>query len=297
MLAAMVKARVLFMVMVVASSLVTGCKKKGEQKQQAGGGDQPPAVTCDKGQVLDQGKCAPAITAENVMAVEAQANKLDELQKTLGKLEVLTAPIELMNAIRQLDAWKKAAASSSKFKEVDQLVEQLAAAVDQLKGFEAQLADSRAKLADLTTTLQGIYEGSGAAKTLADARAEVSTQVRAAIAPLEAQVAKATQAIEPALGELDKLGDIVSGVCALGSLAGGGADFKTLCESGRDQFEAAIDFLKANKDAPKTLLSELVIGLDREIGDLLSSEAKQLIDQAQKKVDQAIGAGDAGAGN
>lgn len=295
MLPAMAKARVLLVVM-VAAALVAGCKKKSETKQQAGGGDDAAAVTCDKGQLLDQGKCVPVVTAENVMAVEAQANKLDELQKTLGKLEVLTAPIELMNAIRQLDAWKKFASSSSKFKEVDKVVEQLSAAVDQFKAFEAQLADSRAKLADLTGTLQGIYEGSGAAKTVADARAKVSSEVQAAIEPLQAKVTEATAAIEPMLGELDKLGDIFSGVCALGSISGGGADFKKLCETGRDQFKAAVEFLKAHKDAPKTLLTDLVTGIDREVGDLISSETKQLLQQAQKQVDQAIGTGgDAGA--
>jgi len=295
MLPAMVKARVLLVVM-VAVALVTGCKKKGETREQAGGGDQPPTVTCDKGQLLDQGKCVPVVTAENVMAVEAQANKLDDLQKTLGKLEVLAAPIELMNAIRQLDAWKKFAASSRKFKEVDNVVEQLSAGVDQFKAFEAQLADSRTNLADLTGTLQGLYEGSGAAKTVADARAKVSSQVQAAIEPLQAKVTEASAAIEPMLGELDKLGDIFSGVCALGSMSGGGDDFKKLCETGRDQFKAAVDFLKAHKDAPKTLLTELVAGIDSEIGDLISSETKQLLDQAQKKVDEAIGTGgDAGA--
>ncbi len=294
MLPAMLKARVLLVVM-VSAALVAGCKKKGETQQQAGGEDAP-AVTCDKGQLLDQGKCVPVVTAENVMAVEAQANKLDELQKTLGKLEVLTAPIELMNAIRQLDAWKKFASSSSKFKQVDNVVEQLSAAVDQFKAFEAQLADSRTKLADLTGTLQGIYEGSGAAKTVADARAKVSSQVQAAIEPLQAKVTEATAAIEPMLGELDKLGDIFSGVCALGSISGGGDDFKKLCEQGRDQFKAAVNFLEAHRDAPKTLLTDLVSGIDSEVGDLISSETKQLLEQAQKKVDEAIGTGgDAGA--
>lgn len=274
----------------LAALVAVGCGKKDDGAE-AQGTPKPgaaPAVACDKGQIHDGTKCVAVVTPDAVAAVKGQVSKLDEIEGKLDKLGELTAVIELVNAIRQLDVWKKASATSSKFKKVDEMVDTLQQGSEELAAFNTQLKASKAKLADLGGTLQELYDGSGAARTLADARAQVSTELRAAVEPLQAQVTEAVKAIEPALTELAKLGDIIGGVCAMGSLYGGGAEFDTLCKTGKEAFATALAFLEANKDAPKTMLLELVGQLESQLGALIDAEAARLLDQAQAAVDSAV---------
>jgi DNA repair exonuclease SbcCD ATPase subunit len=278
---------------------LAGCGKKDDDKtQETPKGTDVPAVTCDKGQVAEGDKCVAVITPEKVEAVRQQASKLDEIQQKLDKIKVLAAPIDLMDAIRKLEAWQTAAKTSDKFKQVDEMIVQLKAGTDQLKKFNEQLKASKAKITDLGNTLNQIYEGTGAAKTLQAAKLQVSTELRAAIEPLQAQVVEAMKAIEPAFEELKKLEDILDAVCGVGKLSGAGSDFEKLCETGEEAFEKAVDFLEENKDAPRTILMDTVTALETQLDSLVTTEAKKLMDDAEAKVKELAGeTGDEGDGD
>src|SRR5689334_6950555 len=121
---------------------------------------------CQKGETFDQGKCVPvAVTPAKIDAVKKSADKLAEIDALLGDIQKLGAPIELLNAFRQLDAWKKMAAANSKLAEADKVVATLDVAVKQLGTFKTQVAASRGKLTDLTGTLQKALDEAGYVKT------------------------------------------------------------------------------------------------------------------------------------
>ena len=109
-----------------------------------------PIAACAPGSLPDKtGACVVAITPQKVMAVAQQQILIDELATKLDKLDALSAPIELLDGIRQTDAWKKISATSDKWKIVDSIVQTLGESVKQLHAFRADLSDLQKRLADL----------------------------------------------------------------------------------------------------------------------------------------------------
>lgn len=273
---------------VLMLTVACGKKKDDEQQQTAPSPTTAPAKVCDKGQVADGDTCVAVVTPEAVEAVKAQASQLDALVTKLEQAEVLAKPVEILAAARQLSAWKTFASKGGTAAKVDAMVVEIEAALTQLRALKEQLAASKTKVADLGTTLQGIYDGSGAARTLSGAREKVSAEITAAIAPLEAQVALAIAAVEPALADLEQLKEIIAGVCALAGL-NGGDDVKAVCDTGKEAFETALAFIKEHKDTPKTLLTDLTTKLETDLEALVTTEAKQLLDKAQQAADAIVG--------
>lgn len=282
------KPTMMVLVAALACTVACGNKKDDAQQQTAPLPTTAPAKVCDKGQVSDGHACVAVVTPQVVEAVKVQESQLDAFVKKLERAEVLATPVEILAAMRQLSAWKTFAAKGGTAAKVDAMVVDLELALKELRGLKEQLATSKARVADLGTTLQGIYEGTGAARTLADARATVSAEVAAAIAPLEAQVVLAIQAMEPALADLEQLREIVVGVCALASL-NGGDEVKVTCTTGKEAFDVALAFIKEHKDQPKTMLTDLTLALETELEALVTNEAKQLLDKAQAVADEAVG--------
>ncbi|HUH03149.1 MAG TPA: hypothetical protein VML75_14230 [Kofleriaceae bacterium] len=283
------KPTMMVLVAALAGTVACGNKKDDAQQQTAPSPTTAPAKVCDKGQVSDGHACVAVVTPQVVEAVKAQESQLEALTRRLDQAEVLAKPVEILAAVRQLSAWKTFAAKGGTAAKVDAMVVDLDRALQELRVLKEQLASSKSRVADLGSTLQGIYDGTGAARTLADARATVSAEVTAAIAPLETQVAAAIQAMEPALADLEQLREIVVGVCALAGL-NGGDEVKVICATGREAFDAALAFIKEHKDQPKTLLTELTLRLETDLEALVTNETKQLLDKAQKAADQAVGA-------
>jgi hypothetical protein len=119
---------------------------------------------CPPGNVLVDAKCTPMITAEKVEAVGQQQTRLDELAKLLDKAETVAAPLELLKAITTLDEWKTLAASSDKFKIVENVVIVLGEAVTQLHALQAGVKDGAVRLGNIKGELDAIMKDSGAAK-------------------------------------------------------------------------------------------------------------------------------------
>jgi hypothetical protein len=275
---------------------LAACGKKGDDdgkkvvEQNTPTPTPPPAVTCPKGQIDDGGKCvATPVTAAKVDAVKKSADKLAEIDALLADIQKLGAPIELLNAFTKLDAWKKMAAANSKLAEADKVIATLDIAVKQLTTFKAQVAASRGKLTDLSGTLQKAIDDSGAAKTLTDLRTQVSTELKAAIAPLEAEVAATVQkALTPALIELTKTGELLEAGCALVTLSGGSDEAKDLCKQAKDVFTQGLAYVKGLEGKPVTFFTGLVTELDTQIGDLVTAEGKALLKDADARLKAAL---------
>src|SRR5262249_14444101 len=155
------------------------------------------------------GKCIPVVTPEKVQAVAQQQTRLDDLAKLLDKLDAVTAPIELLDGFRKQDSWKQLAATSSKLKAVDDIVALLNEAVKQLRAFKGTLGDAAARLGNLKGELDAVMKQTGAAQQLADLRKQVSTEIRAALQPLQAQVTELLQkVIVPVLAQLTDTADL-----------------------------------------------------------------------------------------
>src|SRR4051794_1275473 len=93
--------------------LVSACGHSSDSPS-AGSAAPKPAVTCPPGSADKDGTCVAVVTPERIAAVTAQQSRIDELGVVLDNIAAVTAPIELLDGIRQLPQWQQLAATSTK---------------------------------------------------------------------------------------------------------------------------------------------------------------------------------------
>jgi uncharacterized phage infection (PIP) family protein YhgE len=265
-----------------------------------------PTAVCPGGSLQDaSGKCVVVVTAPKIAAIRAQKTRIDDLGSLLDKVDTLAAPIELLNGIRQLDEWKTLASTNDKFAAVDTVVATLDTAVKQLRAFRGNLGEVSTRLGNLAAELDKIIAGTGYAKSLADARAQISAEVRGFIKPYAKETADTIQqALKPVIAQLADVADLLRGACAMAKLAGGGDHLKDLCTKANDTFKQALDYVDSIKAMPAALFDELTAQLVGQLDQLIDDGTKTVITAAQKQVDTALdlpaagsGSGSAGSGS
>ena len=245
-------------------------------------------VTCTAGQVVKDGACVAVVTPEKVAAVAEQQSRIDEVAKLLDRADTLTAPIEVINGLRDLDAWKAFAKSNGNAKLADDVVAQLDNAVKTLRTFKASLGEVQTRVGNLKGELDKLMTQTGAAQKLEDVRAQISTQVKATIEPFAAQVHDTIQnAIVPLSAKLDEVGAVVDIACGTVKLKGGD-QAKALCKDAKDAFGKATGFITDFKDRPAKLYGELSTTLVTQLDQLIDKETKAALDIAQAKVNEAL---------
>jgi len=287
------------LVTLLAVLALAGCNKKDDKP--------PPSettkpvetpTTCPPGNAVKDGRCIPVVTPEKVAAVAQQQSRLDDLAKILDKVDSVTAPIELLDGIRQQDNWKSLASKSDKLKIVDDVVVLLNEAVKQLRAFKGTLTEAAGRLGNLKGELDRIMKQTGAAQQLADLRKEVSSEIRAALQPLQAQVTEVLQkVILPLLAQLTDTADLITGACAAAKLSGGGDKLKELCGQAKEVFAKSISFLEDVKAKPAQLYTDVTNQLESQLTDLIDAESKKFLDEAQTKVNDALKLPAAGSGS
>jgi len=271
-------------------TLVIACGHKDDAPSSPGSAaPPPPPASCPAGSVVKDGTCVVVVTADKVLAVATQKSRLDDLATFLDKVDTLAAPIELLNGFRQTPQWKSIAASSAKLATVDQIVVVLDQGVKTLRTFKVSLGEASKRLGDLGGELDKLLKDPGTAKQLADVRASISSQVRAAVVPLAVQVEDTiTKAIAPIEAQLGDTADLVIGACAMAKLSGGGDDLKKLCARAKDVFGKATAYLADLKTKPAALFDDVTKQLELSLDQLVDTETKALIDSAQAKVNAAL---------
>lgn len=272
--------------LVVTVLAALGC---GSKKQDQAAAEKPvEAVTCPAGQVSKDGACVVVVTAEKVAAVAEQQSRLEEVAKLLDQAESLSAPIELVNGLRDLDAWKTFAAKSDAAKLADEVVAQLDGAVKSLRTFKASLGEVQGRLGNLKGELDKLMTDTGTAKKLADVQAQISTQVKATVEPFAAQVSDTIQqAIVPLSGKLGEVSAVVDIACGTVKLKGGD-QAKSLCKDAKDAFSKAETFIADFKDRPAKLYDELSTTLVTQLDQLVDDQTKAALAAAQTKVNEAL---------
>jgi hypothetical protein len=229
------------------------------------------------------------ITADKVAAIGAQKSRIDDLATLLDKTTTIAAVIELLDGIRQLEAWKNLAASSDKLASVGDFIGVLGDGVKQLHAFQAGLKDASVRLGNIQGELDAILKDSGAAKQLADIRAQVSTELRAAVATLQDQTTATIQKVLiPIRANLSDVGDLVIGACAMAKLSGGTDQLRDLCARAKDVFTQANAFLADLDKRPGELFTSVTTKLEASLDTLIDDQSKQLIATAQQAVNDAL---------
>lgn len=272
--------------LVVTVLAALGCSGKKEEKPAA---EKPvEAVTCPAGQVSQDGTCVVVVTAEQVAAVAEQHSRIEELAKLLDRADSLSAPIELVNGLRDLEAWKTFAAKSDAAKLADGIVAQLDSAVKSLRAFKDSLGEVQGRLGNLKGELDKLLTETGAAKKLADVRAHISAQVKATVEPFAAQVSDTIQqAIVPLSGKLGEVSAVVDIACGTVKLKGGD-QAKSLCKDAKDAFGQAETFFADFKERPAKLYDELSTTLVTQLERLVDDQTKSALAAAQTKVNDAL---------
>ena len=127
------------------------------------------------------------------------------------------------------------------------------------------------------------------ATSLDDARAQISTQVKALVAPYAQQTSDTIQkAITPLVAQLADVADLVRGACAMAKMSGGSDQLKDLCAKASDAFTQAQAFLDAIRLRPAALFAEVENQLLSQLDTLLDDGAKAALAAAQKEVDDAL---------
>jgi len=300
----------------MVTAVASGCGNKNKDKQDpagtgssgssgssaaAGSGSNAP-VACAPGEAIDAATkaCRKVVTADNVAAVAQEQTRLDDLGKMIDKADVIAATVELVDGLRKQDAWKQLASTSDKFKVVDDIAQVLADGVKQLHAFRASLNDASTKLGDLKSTLDKTLKETGADRKLEEVRKQVSDQLRAAVAPLQAEtIALISKVIVPVSAQLDNASDIIISACTAAKLTGGSDKLKELCAQAKDLFARATVYIADLKTKPAELFAGVTTNLEKQLDALVDEGAKKLIDEAQHQVSEALKlqAGSAGSGS
>lgn len=248
-----------------------------------------PAPGCAAGELLDGGRCVPGVTPEAVQAVKQQADRVDELARVLDDVAAVSGPIELLDAFRELDAWKQVVAMVPELAKVEGVIDVLDQGVKQLGAFRASLDDVEARLGNVQGELEAVLAASGAPKQLAEVREVVSGHVAAAVATFEASVTKVFErAIAPGLETLKDVNDVVSGACAVGKLKGGGDELTRLCGDASNVFARAHTYLDGVRTRPAALLQDAVTSLDAQLAAVLDQATRAAMAEAQARVDALL---------
>jgi hypothetical protein len=286
---------------VIALLALVACGKKdkdagagGTGSAAVGGGsagkqEPVPPASCPPGNVVKDGACVVVVTPEKVAVVAQQQSRIDEAVKLLDRVDTLAAPIDLMGAIRQLDQWKAAAAKSDKLKMFDEIVGSLGTAVEQLRVFKAGLGEASGRLGDLKSELDRMLKDTGAARRIEEVRAQISSQVRAAVQPLAQQVTDTIQkGLAPLTTRFEDATNLVTAGCALMALGRAGDKSKELCGQATELFAQGKKYLDDVKTKPAALFDEVTTKLETELAALIDDQAKQLLDSAQTAVNEAL---------
>jgi hypothetical protein len=294
--------RTLVLLCVVAA---LGCGKKQEPTDQnAKNADNAkpkpvePAMSCPPGSAVKDGACVAVITPDKVAAIGQQQSRLDELAKLLDAADNVAAPVELLDGFRQLDGWKTVLKANPKLQIVDDTVAMLKDGVAQLHALRGSLGEASQRLGNLKGELDHVMQQSGTAQSLADLQGKVKADLQGMIAPLETQVTATIQkVIVPVTQQLNDTADLVVGACAMAKMSGGGDKLKALCGQAKDVFGKATAFLNDFKDRPATLFDQFTTTLEQQLGLLVDSESKQLLDGAQARVNAVLKLPPAAAGS
>jgi len=274
---------------IALSLLIGACGKKTESSGTAGSAAVTAPASCPAGSVVKDGACVVVVTPDKVLAVATQKSRLDDLATFLDKLDTLAAPIDLLNGFRQTEQFKTLKASVPKLDQVDVVVATLAEGVKQLRVFKTSLGEASVKLGNIGGELDKLLKDPGTAKQLADLRTQVSTELRATIVPLALQVQDTiTKAIAPIEAQLSDTADMVIGACAMAKLSGGGDKLKELCGQAKDVFAKATAYMADLKTKPAALFDDVSNQLETQLDQLVDSETKALIADAQAKVNAVL---------
>jgi hypothetical protein len=272
---------------VVVALAVVGCGSKKDDKPAAEKAVDKP-VTCAAGQVVKDGSCVVVVTPEKIAAVAQQESRIEELAKLLDKADTLAAPIDVINGLRDIDAWKTFAAANGKAKLADDVVAQLDNAVKTLRTFKASLGEVQTRVGNIKGELDKLMTQTGAAQKLDDVRTQMSAQVKATVEPFAAQVSDTIQnAIVPLSAKLEEVGAVVDIACGTVKLKGGDKA-KALCKDAKDAFGKATTFVTDFKGRPAALYDELSSTLVTQLDQLIDKETKAALDTAQAKVNDAL---------
>lgn len=267
---------------------VAACGKGGDSKPTD---DKPVAetpVTCPPGSVASGKDCVKVVTPEAPVAVEAEKSRIEELAGVLDKVDALSAPIELLDGMRQQDSWKKLAAGNDKLQIADQIIGTLNDAVKEIRAIKDSLGGAAAKLGDIKGQLDGLLKDT-TGRTLADVRAQISGEVKAAMEPVATELANAAEKVLVPVTEQVKDGaDLIIGACAVAKMSGGGDQLKALCDKAKDVLPKAVAYLEDAKTKPAALLSDVTGKLTATLDQLIDTETKAALDAAQAKVNTAL---------
>jgi hypothetical protein len=278
---------------VVVALGLAACGNRKDAGGAQGSGDVratgPAPATCPPGSAIKDGACVVIVTPAKIQAVVAQQSRLDELGKLLDQVDTVGAPIELFNGIRQLDQWKTLKASSDRFAAIDAVADVLGEAVKALRAFRGSLGETQTRLGNLKGELDRVMSDPASARKIEDVRAQISSQLRAAIEPFSVQVQAAIRnALVPLSAQLAEMSDVVVMGCTAAKLSGGGDKMKDLCTQARVAFAKAVAYLEDLKARPAKLFTDVTAQLETELDPLIDAETRKLLDAAQAKVDEAL---------
>lgn len=284
-------------VVAIAATLGACGAKKDRDKQDGSGGGSATAVTkpadttktCPAGSALKDGACIVVITPEKLEVVAKQQTRLDELAKILDKADLIGAPIELLDAFRQLDVWKQLLVAYPKLKAVDEAIGTMREGIKQLHVLRDGLAAAAVGLGDLKGSLDKVLHDQGVSRQVDDLTKQVSTQLKATLEPLEAQVTQTIQKVlVPITAQISDIADMVLGTCAMAKMTGGSDKMKELCGQAKDVFTRATTYLEDLKTRPGVLFGELTKQLITALTLLVDTTSRQALDAAQAKVNEAL---------
>jgi len=269
---------------------------QGEGSAAAKPADKP--MTCPPGNVIKDGACTAAITAEKVAAVGQQQSRLEELAKLLDRVDTVAVPVEMVSGLRQLDQWKSYVGKNEKLKLLDEGVASLDGAVKQLRVFKGGLEQASAGLGNLKGELERLMQDTGNAKRIEEVRAQISSQVRTTVEPLAKQVTDALQhGLAPLTARFADASNLVTGGCAMMALGRAGDKAKGVCEKATEAFAQGKKFIEDFQDKPAALFGDVTGKLEADLAPLLDDQARQLLDTTQAAVNDALKLPPGGAGS
>lgn len=262
--------------LVVVALVAAGCGTKKDSGDQAKKEVEPPVEKVE-------------ITQAQIDAVKAQQSRLDELGVLLDKVDAVATPVEIANQFRQLDEWKGLVGKFDQLKTVDTLVGELDNAVKTLRTFRAGLDQMEARLQNLAAELETWMKESGTGAKLADVRAKVSADVRAAIEPFAQQTGDViANAMQPLMAKLDQVEGLLEVGCGGLKISGGSDAAKKQCDSAKTAFAAGKAYLASLKDKPVQLFNEVSNGIEAALVTLYDEATKQAVDAAQAQVNELL---------
>jgi hypothetical protein len=229
------------------------------------------------------------ITPAQVQAIQAQQSRLDELGKLLDKVDAVAAPVEIANQFRQLEEWKGLVSKFDQLKTVDTLVGELDNAVKSLRTFRAGLDQAETRLGNLAGELDKWMKESGTGAQLADVRAKVSADVRAAIEPLAQQTGDViANAMQPLMTKLEQVEGLIEVGCGGLKLSGASDAAKKQCDAAKTAFATGKEYLAGLKDKPVQLFNDVSTAVETALVNLVDDATKQAVDAAQTQVNALL---------